>query len=568
MDLLKCSGLTALEVFAITKVASCLQTDGLSATQAGCILLVIQYLLLKCYRVFLYPKYFSPFRHLPGPTDNHFFFGQFLNFLKAETPTSLYTKWIRQHPGAPLIRYLSFANTEVIVPTSVELFKEILQTHCYSFQKAHHWRRMMKNLSGEGIIVMESDKHRTHRKMLNGPYSTTSVRKLEPTFKSKAVEMTQVFDRAIAANRYGSTGVIDCTECFSNTTLDIMGIAILGIDLGNLAATAFDGSSKTPDQDAELTFAEAYRIIFAQGPLGEIITYIGGFIPIRWLPIRVNREYLLATSWLENYLTELVRKRRTEIAASVAAGKHEKSDSRDLITFLTEESLPGGLAEGIAEIEVVGHLLQFMAAGHETSANLLSWSLYTMAERPHIQSKLYEELSGLDDDPVFTALNKLPYLDNFIKEVLRIYPPGKHHLVTFVMVMELIAAAAVGMFRETAVDVTLQGVKFPKGTTFDIIPSVPMLNPFIWGKDVDEPDPTRWDRLSGDNASPYAFEAFSQGPRICIGRQMALMETKIILAEIVRNFRILKVEKEFKVENPSPVMRPSGLEVRFERITG
>ncbi|KAI1410752.1 cytochrome P450 [Hypoxylon sp. FL1857] len=549
MDLLKCSGLTALEVFAIARVAAQLHIDLPTGIQTGYILFIIQYLLLKYYRVFLYPKYFSPLRHLPGPTDNQIFFGQFFNFLKAETPTSLYVKWMREYPDAPFIRYLSFANQEIIMPNSVESFKETLQTQCYSFQKAVHWRRMMKEIAGEGVIVMEFDQHRTHRKMLNGPFSVTNVRKLEPVFKSKALEVTQVFDRAIAANKHGSTGVIECTDCFSKTTLDVMGITILGIDLGNLAGITFDGKSKANDQNPEYTFHNAYQVIFAQESLGKILLYLNGVFPTRWLPLQANRDFLFATSWLENYLTGLVRERRAEITASMAAGKYERGDSRDLITFLIEENLPGGIAEGVKEIEIVGHLIQFMAAGHETSANLLSWSLYTLATRPDIQAKLYEELSALDDDPVFAALDKLPYLDNFIKEVLRLYSP------------------ATGMFRETAVDVTIEGVLFPKGTTFDIIPAVPMLNPHIWGEDVDEFDPTRWDRLSGDRASPYAFVAFSQGPRICIGRPLALMEMKIIFAEIVRNFRILNVEKEFKVENPSPVMRPNGLEVRFERIT-
>lgn len=122
------------------------------------------------------------------------------------------------------------------------------------------------------------------------------------------------------------------------------------------------------------------------------------------------------------------------------------------------------------------------------------------------------------------------------------------------------------MFRENAADITLQGVRIPKGTCFDLVPAIPMVSPKIWGPDAAEPDPTRWDRLLGDQASPYAFEAFSQGPRICIGRPLALMEAKMILVEIMRKFRILRVEKGFKYENPSPVLRPNGLEVRFERI--
>lgn len=101
----------------------------------------------------------------------------------------------------------------------------------------------------------------------------------------------------------------------------------------------------------------------------------------------------------------------------------------------------------------------------------------------------------------------------------------------------------------------------------DLCPSVTLFNPTIWGDDVDEIDPTRWDRLTGDQLSLYAFSPFSNGPRICIGRLFSMFETKIILVEIVRNYRFLSVDKPFKVENPSFTLRPAGMEVRLEKIS-
>lgn len=83
---------------------------------------------------------------------------------------------------------------------------------------------------------------------------------------------------------------------------------------------------------------------------------------------------------------------------------------------------------------------------------------------------------------------------------------------------------------------------------------------------MDEVNPTRWDRLKGDQLNPYAYSPFSNGPRICIGRLFSMFEIKIILAEIVRNYRFLDVEKPFSVENPSFTLRPVGLEVRLEKI--
>lgn len=73
-------------------------------------------------------------------------------------------------------------------------------------------------------------------------------------------------------------------------------------------------------------------------------------------------------------------------------------------------------------------LLQFIGAGHETSANLLSLSLMVMAENHMIQSKVraeIQELLSTSPDPSYTEVDKMPYLENFLKEVARVYPPGK-----------------------------------------------------------------------------------------------------------------------------------------------
>ncbi|XXG96106.1 hypothetical protein Hte_002385 [Hypoxylon texense] len=548
MDVLICSSLAALEAFVMVVARSRAHHDNLPGVQMGCILFVIQYLLLKYYRVFLYHKYFSPLRHIPGPTDNHFFFGQSIRKFKADTTTSLYVKWMRDYPKGHLLRYISFANTEVLVPTSVNAVREILQTQCYSSQKSPGWRRMVKEMAGDGVLIMEFDRHRHHRKMLNSSFSPANIRKLEPLLKSKAIETCQLFDRAIAANEDGRTGVIDCADCFTKTTLDIMGMAVLGIDLGNLKKTGFDGQGKANETDAEFGFLKAYEIVFAPGTLGKTLMFINGFVPIRWLPVQANREFLFATSWLDDYITKLLRTERAKIKTAMDSGKYESSDSRDLLTFLIEESMPGAPAEGIADSEIVGDVLQFMVAGHETSAVMLSWCLYIIAEKPDIQAKLREEIAAPGNSITYGELEKLKYLDNFIKESLRVYPPAS------------------GTFRQTAVDMSISGIHIPKGTLIDLIASVPQLNPTIWGDDAEEVDPTRWDRLSGDQLSPYASVAFLQGPRICIGKTLATMEMKIILAELVRNFRILRVERPFTVRNPGFSIRPDGLEVRFERI--
>lgn len=112
----------------------------------------------------------------------------------------------------------------------------------------------------------------------------------------------------------------------------------------------------------------------------------------------------------------------------------------------------------------------------------------------------------------------------------------------------------------------VEGVAIPKGTPIDVVTQLISQNPLIWGPRAGEVDPDRWLNLEGDQRSPYAFGAFSNGPKICIGRAFALAEIKTILFETLQRFRLLSVEKPFVLESPSLSLRPIGLEIRIKKI--
>jgi len=98
-----------------------------------------------------------------------------------------------------------------------------------------------------------------------------------------------------------------------------------------------------------------------------------------------------------------------------------------------------------------------------------------------------------------------------------------------------------------------------------VMPALFHHNPTIWGADCDEFNPDRWDHISEKIADPYALAAFSQGPRMCIGRAMALVQFKAILVELVSRFEFEGVG-EVEVLNPNLLLRPrGGLKVRVRR---
>ncbi|KAJ4270185.1 hypothetical protein NW762_001861 [Fusarium torreyae] len=144
--------------------------------------------------------------------------------------------------------------------------------------------------------------------------------------------------------------------------------------------------------------------------------------------------------------------------------------------------------------------------------------------------------------PDFNDVDKLPYLHNFVREVLRLY-------------------CAVAMApRQATQGVEIAGVMIPQGTVIQLSPAVMNTHPSIWGPTAQEFDPDRWSDLTGDATSAYAFETFHNGPRMCIGKQLSIMEMKVMLVEMVRRFRIEKPfgtdDRPVEVAGPTFTLRP------------
>lgn len=203
-----------------------------------------------------------------------------------------------------------------------------------------------------------------------------------------------------------------------------MGTVVLGVDLNYVKPGDDFGNDPKHEKSSFLergcSFHEAYDIFFAPSPMGRILLFANGFIPVRWIPIEANREFHFVMDWLNSVLRNIIRDRYRSVSEAKMAGTYETSRSRDLVTFIVEE-IP---RENMGENEFLGHLLEIMAAGHDTSANMLSWSCSIMANQQDIQERLRQEICTLEADAPFAELDKLPYLDGFVKESLRAYPPG------------------------------------------------------------------------------------------------------------------------------------------------
>jgi len=158
------------------------------------ILFIAQYVLLKIYRMVLYPRFFSPLRYLPGPKNDLPFIGQLGNIISADSPMEPFLTWSATWPDAPLIRYKSLGNQEMLLVNTPEAHKEVLQTYCYSFQKPDLLFRLIGDIIGRGLLFAEGAEHKRQRRILLELFSVPNMRKIFPVFKERSAMMAQWFE--------------------------------------------------------------------------------------------------------------------------------------------------------------------------------------------------------------------------------------------------------------------------------------------------------------------------------------------------------------------------------------
>jgi cytochrome P450 len=176
---------------------------------------------------------------------------------------------------------------------------------------------------------------------------------------------------------------------------------------------------------------------------------------------------------------------------------------------------PGQLADQVATMIV---------AGHETTAVALFWSLFLLASAPAVQDRLGSEAALCDLDPEHAgeALSRLVYTRAVVHEALRLYPPA------FTIVRQAIAADDAG------------GVAIPPRTVVLMAPWVLHRHRLLWC----EPERFDPDRFLPEAPPPdrFAYMPFGVGPRVCVGAQFALTEATLVLAALIRAFRIERAD--------------------------
>jgi cytochrome P450 len=350
----------------------------------------------------------------------------------------------------------------------------------------------LRQLIGDGLLTIDGEAHRQQRRLV------------QPAFHKKRVEsyagiMVQHTEEMLGDWHTGDR--IDVASAMQQLTMRIVAKCLFNVDLA----------------DQVDTLGRAFTAMISN-PVG----LAEGFLNLRInLPITAYGRRMAAKRTVDTFIYDLIAQRRAE-----------GGDAGDVLSMLLEAHDEDAV---LTDTQVHDHIMTFFAAGHETTANALTWTFHLLSQYPAAREKLLAELQSVlaGRSPTIDDLPNLPYTEWVLNESMRIYPPAW-----------MLGRRAIQAF-------DLDGEHFPAGTMVMFSQWVIHRLPDIWS-DPEVFRPERWNPASEQKIVPWSYFPFGGGPRICIGMPFAQIEARLLLATILQRY-LPFTAPGFRVE-PAPLI--------------
>jgi cytochrome P450 len=393
--------------------------------------------------------------------------------------------WTEAHFNEPIVAGgLPFAR--VVVVSDPAAIRRVLLENCQNYQKDWLQRRVLSAGMADGLLAVERQRWRAQRRALAPLFALKNVRNFATPMVRAAkalVERLSTLD--------GET--VDIAVEVTRVTLDVLEHTIFSDGLGTDRENIRRGMRAYFQAVGRLDFFDVLGI---------------SRIWPQFMHSRAQSELHLFETAIDNIIT--VRRRQ------IASGNCRLPD--DLLSHLLRASDPE-TGKPLDETEVRANILTFIAAGHETTANCVAWTLYLLSQSSEWRMRVHIEADReLDGDPHMLT-DRLVETRAVIDESNRLYPP-----------IAAISRSALGLDE-------LAGYAIRKGTMVVIAPYVLHRHRALWSK-PDHFNPSRFLGAWSDGIDRFSYLPFGAGPRTCIGAAFAMQEASIIVAEVTRQFRL------------------------------
>ena len=265
-------------------------------------------------------------------------------------------------------------------------------------------------------------------------------------------------------------------------------------------------------------------------------TMIPGKLPL-WVPTPKHLRFKRAVTFLHENIQRVIDERR-----------REETPTSDLLTLLLKARDPE-TGEAMSDQQLRDEVMNIFFAGHETTANLMTWTVFLLSQHPAMLEKVEAEVQTVLGQRALEPedVPKLAVLNRVIREALRLYPPAW-----------LFA-------RQAFEDTEVAGERFTKGQVVLVLPYVTHRLPTLWSE-PDTFDPERFAAESSTDATvwKYAYLPFGAGPHVCIGNHFALLEAAVVLAMLLQRGRLEVLRPEaVRPKMGATLFVGNGLPARF-----
>ena len=400
------------------------------------------------------------------------------------------------------------AGAQAFLINHPDLIRDLLVTNHAKFMKGRALQRA-KGLLGEGLLTSEKEFHLRQRRMIQPSFHRARINEYAKAMIEFGTRM---------ADEWQDGDVRDVDREMMRLTLWIVGKTLFSANVEDEAMQV---------GEAMTTIVSMFNFMVL--PFSEILEK---------LPLPPIKKLKKARATLNEVIYKIINERR-------ATGE-DKGDLLSMLLMAQDEETGGAMTDE----QVRDECLTLFLAGHETTANALTWTFYLLSQNPGAEAKFHRELDevlgGKDITP--EDYPRLKYTEQILAESLRLFPP----------------AWTVGRLATEPHE--FNGYKIPAKSLVLASPFVMQRDPRFW-ENADEFIPERWETLSIKEAgNKFIYFPFSKGVRNCIGEGFAWMEGVLLLAILGRKWKLSLMPEQKIALNPMITLRPKfGMRMRIEQ---
>jgi cytochrome P450 len=416
------------------------------------------------------------------------------------------------------ISYFKLGHEHVYLINNPDYIEKVLIYDHHNFKKGKRLQTA-KAVLGEGLVTSEGDLHKRQRRLI------------QPIFHPKQImsyinTMTDFASRI--RDRWKDGDTVDVSEEMMRLTLGIICKSVLNYDV----------ESEAQEVGKALTTVRKYSKRL-QSPIGHVLDKI----PV--LPaVKGARE---AKKQLDSLIYQLIADRRRWEGDS----DNSKSHDQDLLSRLMQAqdlvSPNNNNQEKMSDKQVRDEVMTIFIAGHETTANALTWTFYLLSQNQDVERKLHDEINSVLGDssdnsvgnriPSANDITKLQYTEKVLRESMRLYPP----------------VWTIGRYVEN--DYYVGEYTIPAGSSILMSQYVMHHNPKYY-EEPEQFNPDRWTEQFKTHLPRFSYFPFGGGIRGCIGEPFAWIEGVIIIATIAQKWTMRLLPSQRIKLDPAITLRP------------